>query len=167
MMKRLIYILSAVLMLSVSCSPKIVEKVVTETVTQYRDSTVWRDTTVYVPIPLEAEQAIVHVGDTSHRETSVASSDAWIGADGFLHHDLRNKSVRIPFALKVPERFIMSEARSTQEHALIKTKEVKVEKKLSWWQKFRLAVFPVLLLGLLWAYRKELLSIIKNIIRFI
>lgn len=167
MMKRLIYILSVVLMLSVSCSPKIVEKVVTETVTQYRDSTVWRDTTVYVPIPLEADQAIVHVGDTSHRETSVASSDAWIGADGFLHHDLRNKPVCIPLALKVPERFIISEARSTQEHALIKTKEVKVEKKLSWWQKFRLTVFPVMLLGLLWAYRKELLSIIKNIIRFI
>lgn len=166
-MKRLIYILSVVLMLSVSCSPKIVEKVVTETVTQYRDSTVWRDTTVYVPIPLEADQAIVHVGDTSHRETSVASSDAWIGADGFLHHDLRNKPVCIPLALKVPERFIISEARSTQEHALIKTKEVKVEKKLSWWQKFRLTVFPVMLLGLLWAYRKELLSIIKNIIRFI
>lgn len=167
MMKRLIYILSVVLMLSVSCSPKIVEKVVTETVTQYRDSTVWRDTTVYVPIPFEADQAIVHVGDTSHRETSVASSDAWIGADGFLHHDLRNKPVCIPLALKVPERFIISEARSTQEHALIKTKEVKVEKKLSWWQKFRLTVFPVMLLGLLWAYRKELLSIIKNIIRFI
>lgn len=166
-MKRLIYILAAVLMLSVSCSPKIVEKVVTETITQYRDSTVWRDTTVYVPIPLETDQAIVHVGDTSHRETSVASSDAWIGADGFLHHDLRNKPVRIPFALKVPERFIMSEARSTQEHAIIKTKEVKVEKKLSWWQKFRLVLFPVMLLGLLWAYRKELLSIIKNIIRFI
>lgn len=166
MEKKLAIILIAA-SLACSCSPKIVEKVVTETITQYRDSTVWRDTTVYVPIPLEAEQAIVHVGDTSHRETSVASSDAWIGADGFLHHDLRNKPVRIPFALKVPERFIMSEARSTQEHALIKTKEVKVEKKLSWWQEFRLTVFPVLLLGLLWAYRKQIIAFVKTLLKLI
>ena len=52
------------------------EKVVikTETVTEYRDSTVWRDTTIFVPVPLESDQAIVHIGDTSHRETSVAES---------------------------------------------------------------------------------------------
>lgn len=138
------------------------ERIVTETVTEYRDSTVWRDTTVYVPIPLEADQAIVHVGDTSHRETSVASSDAWIGADGFLHHDLRNKPVRIPFALKVPERFIMSEARSTQEHALIKTKEVKVEQPLSAWRRLKLGSFWWLLALAAAGWRKQLAWLVKK-----
>ena len=140
------------------------EKVVikTETVTEYRDSTVWRDTTIYVPIPLEADQAIVHVGDTSHRETSLASSNAWVGADGFLHHDLRNKPGRIAQALKLPERYLVSEVKNTQEHAEIITKEVKVEKPLSTWQKFRIGAFWWLLGLAAVGWRKQLLWLIRK-----
>lgn len=138
----LLFVSSAVLP---SCSllhqrEKIVIK--TETVTEYRDSTVWRDTTIFVPIPLESDQAIVHVGDTSHRETTVAESDAWIGSDGMLHHSLWNKSKeKIPHSLKLPQRWLYTGVTNTKEDAHVIIKDVRVEKSLSWWQKVRLRAF--------------------------
>lgn len=132
------------------CSPKIVERVATVTVTEVRDSTAWRDTTIYIPIPLESDQAIVHVGDTSHRETSVAESEAWIGKDGMLHHSLRNKSeARIAYDLKLPEHWLYTTVTNTKEHEHSIIKDVKVEKPLSWWQKFRIRAFWWLLGGVL------------------
>lgn len=141
------------------CSPKIVERVVTVTVTEVRDSTAWRDTTIYVPIPLESDQAIVHVGDTSHRETSVAESDAWIGKDGMLHHSLRNKSeARIAYDLKLPEHWLYTVVTNTKEHEHSIIKEVKVEKPLSWSQKAKIGAFPLLVIGflglLIWVTKK-------------
>ena len=149
------------------CSPKIVEKVVTVTVTEVRDSTAWKDTTIYVPIPLESDQAIVHVGDTSHRETSVAESDAWIGKDGMIHHSLRNKAdARIAYDLKLPEHWLYTGVTNTKEHEHSIITEVKVDKPLSWWQKFRIRAFWWLLGGLIlsfgWVFRKPLLKF-KNL----
>lgn len=154
------------LFLVLSCSPRIVERVVTITKTEVRDSTAWRDTTIYVPLPLESDQAIVHVGDTSHRETSVAESDAWIGKDGMLHHSLRNKSeARIAYDLKLPERWLYTGVTNTKEHEHSIIKEVKVEKPLSWWQKFRIRAFwwllgAVIMLGG-WSTRKWWLPLLK------
>lgn len=163
--------LGVYLLLLASCSPKIVERVVTVTVTEVRDSTAWRDTTIYVPIPLESDQAIVHVGDTSHRETSVAESDAWIGTDGMLHHNLRNRpEARIPFTLKLPEHWLYTGVTNTKEHEHLAVKEVEVEKPLSKWKSFKLGAFWWLLgglvLSLLWIFRKPILVILKRLIRF-
>lgn len=135
---------------------------VTETVTEYRDSTAWRDTTIYVPIPLEADRAIVHIGDTSHRETSVAESDAWVGADGFLHHDLRNKPARIAAGVKLPEHFLFTGVKNTRERAEIITKEVKVERPLNAWQRFKIGAFWWLLAVAAVGWRKELLWLIRK-----
>lgn len=161
-------ILYPILLLSAlpSCSPRIVERVVTITQTEVRDSTAWRDTTIYVPIPLESDQAIVHLGDTSHRETSVAESDAWIGNDGMIHHSLRNKSgARIPYDLKMPEHWLYTGVTNTREHEQGIIKEVKVEKPLSWWQKARIKAFwwilGGLILSLAWVFRKPLIRILK------
>lgn len=140
------------------------EKVVikTETVTEYRDSIAWRDTTIYVQIPLEADQAIVHVGDTSHRETSVAESDAWVGSDGFLHHNIRNKRGALAQGVKLPEHFLVTDVKNTMEQAHVITREVKVEKKLNLWQRFRIGAFWWLLGLILFAYRKQLLTAIMK-----
>ena len=129
------------------------EKVVikTETVTEYRDSTAWRDTTIYVPI-----------GDTSHRETSVAESDAWVGADGLLHHNLRNKPGRIAAGVKIPERFLYTGVKNTKEKARIITREIKVEKKLNLWQRFRIGAFWWLIALAAVGWRKQLLRLIKK-----
>ena len=145
-----------------SCSQKIVDKLVTQTVIEYRDSTVWRDTTIFVPIPLESDQAIVHVGDTSHRETSVAESDAWVGSDGFLHHNIRNKRGKLAQGVKLPEHFLVTGVKNTMEHAHVITREVKVEKKLNLWQRFRIGAFWWLLGLVLFAYRKQLFAAIMK-----
>ena len=149
------------------CSPKIVERIVTITQTEVRDSTAWRDTTIYVPIPLESDQAIVHVGDTSHRETSIAESDAWIGKDGLLHHNLRNKAnARIQYSLKLPEHWLYTGVTNTKEHERGIIKREYVEKPLSWWQKARMRAFwwllGCLILCFAWIFRKPLLKI-KNL----
>lgn len=140
------------------------EKVVikTETVTEYRDSTVWRDTTIFVPIPLESDQAIVHVGDTSHRETSVAESDAWVGSDGFLHHNLRNKPVSLAQGVKLPDHFLVTDVKNTMEQAHVITREVQVEKKLNFWQRFRIGAFWWLLGLIAFAYRKQIMAILAK-----
>ena len=138
MMKRLIYILSAVLMLSVSCSPKVIEHVRTEYV--YRDRT--QHDTTYV-----------------HDSTYIKE---YIKGDTVRIVEFREKYKYLYKYINKTDTVAVHDTLSVE-----KIKEVKVERALSWWQKFRLVLFPVMLLGLLWAYRKELLSIIKNIIRFI
>lgn len=138
MMKRLIYILAAVLMLSVSCSPKVIEHVRTEYV--YRDRT--QHDTTYV-----------------HDSTYIKE---YIKGDTVRIVEFREKYKYLYKYINKTDTVAVHDTLSVE-----KIKEVKVERALSWWQKFRLVLFPILLLGLLWAYRKELLSIIKNIIRFI
>lgn len=158
----------AFLMISVSgCGSlwKARERIVTITTTEteYRDSTAWRDTTIYVPIPLESDQAIVHVGDTSHRETSVAESDAWVGKDGLIHHNLRNKTdARLPYGLKLPEHWLYTGVTNTKEHEQGVIKKEYIEKPLSWWQKFRIGAFFWLLGLVLFAYRKQILTAIMK-----
>ena len=158
-----IWAFSLALCLFMSCSHRIVEKLVTQTVTEYRDSTIYRDSTVYVPIPLESDQAIVHIGDTSHRETTVAESDAWVGTDGFLHHTLRNKSGKLPYRISYPERYLVSSVKTTEEHAHIITREIKVEKPLNAWQRFRIGAFWWLLAIATalaaWVFRKPLMRL--------
>ena len=155
-------IISALALALSACTPKIVETIRTETVTEYRDSIAWRDTTIFVPIPLEADQAIVHVGDTSHRETSVAESDAWVGSDGFLYHNIRNKPGHLAQGVKLPEHFLVTDVKNTLEHAHVITREVKVEKPLNTWQKFRIGAFWWLLGMVIFAYRKQIFAILKK-----
>lgn len=148
--------------LSSGCSPRIVEKVV------YRDTTIVKeiikDSLIQVPIPLEHNQAIVNIDDTSRLETSIASSIAYITPKG-LHHELANKHDATLPAIVPITTHITNTIKST-ETAQIITKRVEVEKPLSWWQRLKIKAFPWLLglsaiLGL-WTFRKPLLGLIKR-----
>lgn len=150
-----------------SCSPKHYPDVIHDIV--YRDTAIYRetvrDTTVYVPIPLESGHVIVQVGDTSHLETSVAESDAFVGEDGFIHHSIRNKSDHmLPVIVPIKESY----AYSNQQNTTTITRTVYREKPLTWWQKFRLEGFWWLLGGLLlclvWIFRKPLLKLFGIVI---
>ena len=159
-MKRLLVLLIAV----TACCPKHFppEIIIRDSlVVEYRDSLVYRDSIVNVPIPLESDQAIVTVNDTSHRETSLAESDAWVGSDGFLHHSIRNKKGSIGFHVSIPEHWVVDKAHQEQSSTITRT--VYVEKHLNGWQKFRLRGFwwllAALACSLAYIFRKPLLAL--------
>lgn len=135
--------------------------------TEYRDTTIvkkeTRDSLIYVPIPLESNQVIVAVGDTSRLETSVAKSEAYVGNDGFLHHKLENKRTKLPAIVPVTGTYIYTGV--SQKEAQTLTKIEYVEKSLSWWQNFRIKAFWWLLgglvLALLWIFRKPIAALLK------
>lgn len=139
-----------------SCSPKIVEKVVEKEKVVYKDSISYRDSIIAYPIPLEKDQAIVHIGDTSFRKTSLAHSEAWVSEDGFLHHSLENNKGNININIKIPSRtiWVNVESNKTEFKEIIR----EVEKPLSWWRKFKIDCFwpflVVILLLLVWTFRK-------------
>lgn len=147
----------AILMLS-SCSPRIIHD--TQTIIEYRDSTVLKDTTIYVPIPVESQTQVVLPKDTSRVETSLAESSAWVDTTGLLHHSIRNKRGEWGVQLKYPERTIVSKATTTTHDSIIVEK--KVPASLTWWQRLRLWAFPLLLVLCLWAYKASLWSLLKK-----
>ena len=60
----------------------------------YRDSTIYLRDTIYVPLPNEEKENSTF-RDSSHLETSVAVSDAWVDSDNKLNHTLRNKKTNL------------------------------------------------------------------------
>lgn len=113
----------------------------------YKDSTVIRDSVVYVPIPKEVIVNVVAPGQSSYLFTSLAESTAYTDSLGFLHHDLKNRSTeKIPVIVSNIEKYHTLKSEASKSDSIVKT--VLVEKKLNWWQKFRLKSFWWLL-GLL------------------
>ena len=149
-----IFVLGAagfVCVLMSGCSPKIVEKVVTQV--EYRDRVVHDTATVEVPVEVEK---IVTRDTTSHLENNWAKSDAMV-SDGFLHHSLESK----PRIIQVPVEVHVTDTVWKEQE--IKEVEKLVEKELTWWQRFRMEAFPWLLLAvvllLLFAFRKFIFKI--------
>ena len=118
-----------------ACSPKIVERVVTEI--EYRDRVV-RDTATF-EVPVEVEK-VVTCDTMSHLENTYAKSDAVV-SNGFLHHSLESK----PTIIKIPVEVHVTDTVWKQSEVI--EKEIKVEKELTWWQKTRLDAFWGLVLS--------------------
>ena len=129
-MKRLVCIV--MLAAACGCSPKIIEKVVTEI--EYRDRYV-HDTTE-VKIPYEVEK-IVTRDTVSHLENTYAKSDAVV-SEGFLSHSLESKPqiIKVPVEVHVTDTII--------KESEIKTEIKYVEKPLSWWKTTQIRGFWVL-----------------------
>lgn len=117
-------------------------------VVSIKDSTVIKDSVVLVPVPKEEVINITMPNQTSHLLTSLAESTAYTDSLGFLHHTLRNRNDQvIPVVVFNTEKYHKAEALNSKSESLTRT--VQVEKKLNWWQKFRLKSFWVLLLALI------------------
>ena len=58
--------------------------------TVVKDSLIYVRDTLYLPLPVE-EKEVKTTADSSHLETSIAESDAWIDSIGNLNHTLKNK----------------------------------------------------------------------------
>ena len=145
-----------VLVQATSCSPRIIETIKTNTVVEKRDSIAWKDTTIYVPIPIGSGNVITAVGDTAKAKTQIAEAASWVDGAGKLHLELNNRKGFIPHDAKIPSRTIWISVNSTRVETLTRT--VEVDKPLSWWQKFRIGAFWWLLGAivalLLWTFRK-------------
>lgn len=110
-----------------------------------RDSVVFRDSVVLVEIPKEKDKDVVVQSDTSHIETSVAESEAWV-ADGRLHHTLRNKDEAfIPVTIKMPERIHYEQKDRLIYNKVVET--IEVEKPLSWWERFVMSVGTITIIA--------------------
>lgn len=117
-----------------------------------KDSTIFKDSVVLVEIPTERERLVAAATDTSHLETSVAWSEAFV-ADGKLYHTLQNKDALLPVKITIPEK-VHTEQR---EKAMVyrQTEIVEVEKELSKWQNFiQMLGYGVLIACVLWLINK-------------
>lgn len=151
-----------------SCSPKVAPG--SEYVKEVHDTTTLiqterYDSLIFVPIPLEKNQVIVSVGDTSRLETSVAWSMAFVDRNGLLHHALENRSDKtLSVVVSIPSKTIWTNVNNSKFEQL-RPPVVYVEKELSWWQKFRLDAFWWLVLAvtatLAYIFRKPILKLLK------
>lgn len=166
-MKRIALITLALCL--ASCA---VQKPVTPTV-NIKDSTVFhvkdsiaiKYVEVAVEVPVEVMREIVPVQDSSHLETSVAMSDAFIDKNGFLHHSLKNKKTALSTVTPVEEHH--HEETSSNEHSetQITPQLVEIPAELTWWQKFRIGAFWWLAALCIVGWRRELAALGKKIIK--
>lgn len=89
---------------------------------------------IVVHIPDQRTSAITEPADTSRLETDYAVSDAFIRADGKLHHDLRNKPRNKP--INVPVEVTDTTTTRTIHRQERERIEVPVSMPLTWWQRF-------------------------------
>lgn len=124
---------------------------------------------VEVPVPQQSVSNIVEA-DTSHIETDVAESNAWIRPDGTLYHDLINKDIKLSGEAYVPQ------TTTENNNKAVKTKEIPVpqpypvyvEKSLSKSEQFKLSAFWYLvgatLIAGAYIFRKPFLKLVRKIV---
>lgn len=94
--------------------------------------------TVEVQVPVEVQTAIVP--DSSHLETSYATSDAYLTAEGQLFHSLSNKAGARP--IEVEKEEIERDSIYTRTRHLYEI--VEVERDFTKFERFQMTAFWVL-----------------------
>lgn len=121
-----------------------------------KESVIYRDTTIYVEVPVEVIKEILPDTDTSHLETSLAISEAWVNA-GKLNHTLAHKDAKIEQTIPVPEKHTQKDSVIVSIKEVVKEVPVEVEKSLNAWQSFRMSLGTIALIAFaLWAVIKIL-----------
>lgn len=104
------------------CSTKSIQYIPVqgETITEYRDTTIYLEKVIEVPVPVERVVEVVPELDTSRLETSIAYSEAFLDTESKkLRHTLRNKEtalkgkldtiVRVEYVNKYIEKEVIKE----------------------------------------------------------
>ena len=83
----------AMLAIVAGCGPakKVMETQKDSVAVVIRDSTIFRDSIIYVKVEAEKDSVVLPDTDTSRLATRYAESEAYV-SNGQLHHSLRNKS---------------------------------------------------------------------------
>ena len=94
--------------------------------------------TAYVELPVIVE-TVATLDTASVLENKYAKSEASV-SDGVLHHSLQTKPVREP--VKVERVEVVRDSLVYRDR--VQTVTVEVEKKLTWWHRFRLTLGNIL-----------------------
>lgn len=169
-MTRNAIILSLCAIILASCAilrPPVEVNIRDSTVVHYVDSTIVsvKDSVVMVPVPMESSSAVLPADFRSHVETSIAESDAWV-EDGHLHHDIRNKHrEKLPAVVPIVTTAQVIRDESSHDGLVNMTVVKEVEKKLTWWQRFRIGAFFWLLALAVIGWRREIWSLVRRFIK--
>lgn len=117
----------------------------------------YRDSLIYVEVPVEVEKVIMAATDTSHLETSLAVSEAWV-TDGKLNHTLAHKKTKIEKEVVIPETHTQTSTEKVESSERVEY--VEVEAELSSWQNFLIVFGKIAMAGV------ALLVIIVSLKRF-
>ena len=113
--------------------------------------------TVEVEIPVERTVQIAE--DSSHLETVLAVSDAFLRADGRLYHTLENKGGKRP--VEVRKEVVYRDSIVYRDKVVTETEVKEVPRSLTWWQKAQMKGFWLLFALLVVVFRKRILSVVK------
>lgn len=145
------YVLPIIALMFASCGPAMVVQDYQRdsVITVIKDTTIFRDSIIYVKIEAEKDSAVLPDTDTSRISTRFAESEAYV-SNGQLHHSLRNKSeALIPIETKIPITIHFESKASIRDKHTVEV--VEVEKQLSRWQKFIQALgYGLLIAVILW-----------------
>lgn len=149
------YVLPIMAFMVASCGPaKVIQDYQKDSVvTVIKDTTIYRDSIIYVKIEAEKDSAVLPDTDTSRLSTRFAESEAYV-SNGQLHHSLRNKSeALIPIETKIPITIHFESKATIRDKRIVEV--VEVEKQLSRWQKFIQSLgYGVLIAVILWIAKK-------------
>ena len=131
------------------------------------ESIVYVTDAVYVNIPSQRETTVVPIDSTSTLENDYAISIAGITPEGLLWHSLCTKPQVIAADFLRPEKTVEKSQTHTRFEQDKETVTVEVERKLTWWQRFRLSAFWWLLGALAlsggWIFRRPLLQLLTRL----
>lgn len=157
-MRNVLLFMFCVLIASCKAPKTIVEKEV-----EYVDRVEWRDTTIYVPVPIERVVNVVPMLDTLFMETSVSRAKAWVDTTSMsLNGELENKSNEtIKYKTKWKERVI------TLQKTNVVYKDKIVYRTPKWFKKTISLLSVGLFLFICIKYRKTLFKVLEWILKII
>lgn len=132
---RTTVIISAALILSGCAAQKVAQDYQRDSVrVETIERTIYKDSLIYVPVPSGESSAVLPDSDTSHLETLLAESEAFV-KNGQLHHSLKNRQDAIlPVEIKLPQIVRQEQSYLIRDRKVVEV--VEVEKQLSRWQTF-------------------------------
>lgn len=150
-MKKTLLLLCALAVFLAGCktqqqAPEVLPPVVLNNSDSVRVETVIE--TVYVPVEVDYDipqqsASTVTAADSSHLETDLAESDAWVNPDGTLGHSINNKPGKLKGNALVPQtnKTDTKEAVKVKEIPVPEPYPVEMERKLTLMEQIKLAAF--------------------------
>lgn len=149
------YLIFALMVMAGGCGPtRVIQESQKDSVSVIvKDTVIFRDTVIYVKVEAEKDSVVLPDTDTSRLSTRYAESEAYVKY-GQLHHSLRNKSeALIPIETKLPITIHFESKSSISDRSAVEV--VEVEKQLSRWQRFIMALgYGLLAILLAWLIKK-------------